>query len=266
MTPQDNPDHYKYMPRRTDDPVEIEEIVTVVKEPVLESEVQAESTQPPKEVKNEEINLPWGVQTVCKGILKFFYDFFNPLLIPAYATILIFELSVLAIIVPKGAPSYTLTVCGATCVIPLFALFILRRLGSISSIGLELKSDRVFPYVIEILALGGMTLFFLFKGASPWIWLIYCGATITVFLNLLINFRLRISCHCSAIAALLAVLIAINGDGIPHASLGWWAIGAVIVAGFIGSGAIILGRHRLSEVVLGYATGFLPIILLTLIR
>lgn len=204
---------------------------------------------------------------ILKGILRLFYDFLNPLLVPTYATLLVFELSILSITLPHGAAlSYTLTVFGISCILPLLTFLFLRRIGAISSITLETRRDRIVPYIIEFLAMAAVTVFFVFKGAPFWLWLIYCGGATTIFINMLLNFRWRVSCHCSAIAAVLATLIVINSDGIPHPTLAWWAIGTALLAGFLGTGAMLLGRHRLRDVLIGYATGFLPIILLTLIR
>lgn len=203
---------------------------------------------------------------IFKGVLRFLYDFLHPLLVPAYATLLIFELSIVSLTAPGAALSYTLTVFGISCILPLLALLFLRRIGAIGSITLESRGDRTVPYIIEFLAMAAITVFFVFKGAPLWLWLIYCGGATTILINMLLNFRWRVSCHCSAIAAVLATLMVINSDGIPHPTLGWWAIGTVLLAGFLGTGAMLLGRHSLRNVLIGYATGFLPIILFTLIR
>lgn len=287
----ENPDHYKYMPRpqgapeeteRTDNSAETDAATIVTTPPAPEPEPSIQKSTAHEHIfhesgdgaatthESEDLMDDWrptdSLAIISRGVLKFFYDFFNPLLIPTYATILIFELSVLAIVAPEAGLPYSLTVFGATCVLPLIAFSVLRMVGAVNSISLEGRKERTFPYLIEILGTGAMTLFFLFKGAPNWLWLIYCGATATVLLNLLINFRIRVSNHCSAVAGLLAVLIVINNDGLPLPMLGWWAIGTVILGGILGTGAVLLGKHSLKDVAIGYATGFLPIILFTLIK
>lgn len=275
----ENPDHYRYMPRpkgETPEAAESEAAEEVLVTETVVEEIVIRETEPTEEPKTEETSLNpeeeedafkisplW--KTLAKGTLKFFYDVLNPYLIPAYATLLIFELSVFSMIAPGAALPYTLTVLGATCVLPVIALVILLRIHSIESLGLDRRGNRLFPYIIEFLALAAMTIFFAVKGAVAWLWLIYCGATTTVLLNMLINFKIKVSNHCSAIAALLAVLIVIRADGLPHHSLGWWALGTVMAAGILGTAAMVLGRHKLQDVIIGYATGFLPIILFSLI-
>lgn len=274
-----NPDHYKYMPRLPEEErleraeceereelgndVEQETVFEVVEEvpAAEESPVRArEEVSSDPEPKDFSTEVLFG-----RGLLKFFYDFFNPLLVPAYLTILIFELSILSLVAPAATLSFTLTVFCATCVFPLLTVFVLRRVGSVSGFSLPDRSDRLFPYIIELLALTGITLFFAYKGAPTWVWMVYCGAAVSVLFNFLLNFRWRVSNHCTALAAALATLIVINGDSMPHPSLGWWAIGVMALCGINGTGAIILGNHSLKDVLIGYVTGFLPIIILALV-
>lgn len=200
------------------------------------------------------------------ALAAFIYNFLSPLIIPTIATLFIFLLSLLAVVAPLASLPYSLTVFGATCLLPGIAFIILLKTGFIHSYQLTDRSDRVIPYVIEFLVFGAMAIFFIFKGASPWIWTIFCGGSAIAMINMLINFRMRISNHCSAMAALLAVLIVIQTYGVPPFPLFWWLVGTALFCGIIGSLAIIRGKHSLWEVLAGYATGFLSIILFSLIH
>lgn len=275
---EDNKDHYRYMP-----PGSVPEIPEAA-EPdpgddgdtaqTIEEAIQAiPHREALEEVAIEEDNLPVTPRTSTGSenpelpiMMRFLYWVFSPLLVPTYVTLLVFLLSMLALILPGAALPYTLTVFGATCMVPLIAVYVLMRVGALKDFQMYDPRERILPYVIEVLALGGCTLFFFFKGAAPWIWCIYCGATAVALVNFAVNFRLRISNHCSAIAALLAALMVINRSGFPQASLFWWVVGTVIVAGYIGMMAVVYGRHSLREVLAGYATGFLGIILFSLIH
>ena len=290
-----NPDHYKYMPKPEGEPEPQEgqpaESLEAVEEVVIVESRQTEVAETPsmqaetleEERFDEDVHqdeeegeraafsdLEEGdtaLTAACKAGLRFFYDLFNPMLIPAYATFLMFELTLLALVAPGAAFPYALTVLGATGAIPFIAVFVLLRVGSLGGMNLPSRKDRIFPYIIELLAMGAMTIFFLYKGAGAnWIWLIFCGATTSVLVNFLLNFKIRVSNHCTAIAALLAMLIVIKPVALPGPALGWWAIGTVGMAGLLGTGAILLGKHSLKEVIIGYATGFLPIILFALIK
>ena len=200
------------------------------------------------------------------GILKVVYALFSPLLVPSYVSLIIFLLSLLAIMAPGAAVPYTLTIFGATCVVPFLTIYVLMKVDAVHNFEIYDARARVVPYIIEFLALGGVTLFLIYKGANSWIWTIYCGATAVALVNFLLNFKIRISNHCSAMGALVAALIVVNRFGYPPASLFWWVIGAVFFAGLVGTVAMTHGRHTVWEVLAGYAMGFLGIILFSMIR
>lgn len=200
------------------------------------------------------------------GVARFFYDFFNPFLIASYLTLLLFELTVLALTAPGASVVYTVTVLGATAIVPAVALVFMRRFGAISALSMPLRSERFVPYVLALLTLGAITLLLAFRGAPLWLWLIYAGGCVAIVANMLINIKIRVSNHATAMAAFIAALVIMQTSGMSIHPLGWWAIGAVIVAGIVGSAAMLLGRHSLLEVAIGYATGFLSVILLGLIH
>lgn len=272
---EENKNHYRYMPPGSapeteetsakaappEEKPEMAEESIILEETLTVEEVTSATEAPEDEAGNINIKLPEWVFSASRVL----YALCSPVLIPTVVCLLIFLLSVLRLVVPEAVVPYTLTVFGATCVVPLIAIFVLLRVGAIDSVEMYGARERVVPYVIEFLALGGTTLFFIFKGANPWIWTIFCGGTAVALVNFLINFRMRISNHCSAMAAFLAALIMINRNGIPQTSLFWWAIGIVVLAGFTGTMAMVYGKHSLKEVLAGYATGFLGVILFSLI-
>lgn len=234
-------------------------------EPILEAEPVSEPTvqlPPPPEIPLQPVENEVG----NAGVLRFLYAVCSPLMVPTYVSLILFLLTILAIVVPGGALAYSLTVFGATCLVPSIANLILLKIGALSSLSMPTARERVVPYIIEFCALGGVTLFFIYKGANPWLWTIYCGATAACLVNFLLNFRIRVSNHCTAMAAFVAALIVINTYGMPQHSLFWWMVGTVFFAGYAGTFALIQGRHTLLEVLAGYATGFLGVILFSLIH
>lgn len=190
----------------------------------------------------------------------------SPLLMPSYMTLIIFSVTILSVIAPGATLPYTLTVLGATCLAPLIAIFIMERIGVVKSMALQERRDRAVPYIIEFLGLGAVTLFFIYKGAAPWLWSIYLGGAAVSIVNLLINFHIKISSHCSGLAAMIAAFVVVNGNGFPQVSLFWWVVGTALLAGVAGFIAIYYRRHTVWEVLAGYATGYLGIILFSLIK
>ena len=266
-----NPEHLKYMPKTPgmepeepeaqEVPVAVEEVVEIVEPPEVpvSAIMEQEASMAPSE---EGAEAPKGL----KDLLEIFYFLFNPLLVPAYACLLIFTLSILHIVAPTAALPYTLTVFGATGLVPFLTIFILQKVGVVESFYMKRPGERTVPYAIDFLAFGAMAIFFVYMGANAWIWTMFCGGAAIALVNMIINFRMRISSHCSAMAGLLAVLIVLNTYGIPQVSLFWWMVGAVFFAGVVGTAAIFVGKHTIWEVTAGYATGFLGIILFSLIH
>lgn len=282
----ENPDHYRFMPRAKGEENE-EDTAPRQEEATPERETEETVTLIVEETQEEQYDKPGSAPSGATGSvapagtsavsgnaepwmdsigMRLLYGFFSPLLVPTFVTLIIFLLTILAVVVPGGALPYSLTVFGATCLVPFIAIYILMRVGAVKDFLMLDPRERTIPYIIEFLALGGVALFFVFKGANPWMWSIYCGGAAVTLANFLINFRMRISCHCSAMAAMVAALIVINSYGLPQVSLFWWVVAIVFFAGYVGTVAIYYGRHTLWEVLAGYATGFLGVILFSLIH
>lgn len=281
-----DPEHYKYMPHAPESEQELPEAIETdspVAEPLSQlSESNPTLSEPElpdagSELRVVESESPSGSDShsplhsplltmLSSGLCQFFYDIFNPLLIPAYCTLLLFELSILAVTAPGSGMAYTLTVLGATCVFPVLGIGLMRMVGLIDSISLQDRKQRFYPYILSLIGMVAITLFFAYKGAPLWMLDIYIGAAAVVLINFILNFFIKVSNHCSALAAALAMFFAIQNAGFPHVSFEWWCIGTILLAGIIGSISIFFGRHNLKEVFVGYATGFLPVILFSLMK
>lgn len=264
-------DYSRFMPPSERPQPETRENNVSLPEEACESRESGEATLIVEEValpeEATEIKPGFGLANrFVAGVARFFYDFFNPFLIASYLTLLLFEMTVLALTAPGASVVYTVTVLGATAIVPAIALVFMRRFGAISALSMPLRSERFVPYVLALLTLGAITLLLAFRGAPLWLWLIYAGGCVAIMANMLINIKIRVSNHATAMAAFIAALVIMQTSGMSIHPLGWWAIGAVIVAGIVGSAAMLLGRHSLLEVAIGYATGFLSVILLGLIH
>ncbi len=79
------------------------------------------------------------------------------------------------------------------------------------------------------------------------------------------NFWWKISAHAAGIAGIVAMLIQMTKEGPTVGAMTWWIVGAIVVAGFLGSARIWLGRHTLMQVLAGSAVGFLSVWTLSLL-
>lgn len=190
---------------------------------------------------------------------------FVPLLMPVYGIMLIFSLSFLAY-APFGTKLlFTLIVFGANFLVPMLLVLLLKKLGIIEDVGLNGRKERLIPYIITVVCLAGTGLFLYLKMAPVWVAMFYAGGALAGLINLLVNFRWKISAHAAGIAGVVAMLIQVIKEGPASGSMVGWIVGAIICAGLLGSARIWLGRHTLMQVLAGSAVGFLSVWTLSLI-
>lgn len=159
---------------------------------------------------------------------------------------------------------FTLVVVGANFVVPMLLVLLLKKMGLIEDVGLNGRKERLIPYIITIVCLGGTGLFLYMKMAPIWVAMFYAGGALAALINLIVNFWWKISAHAAGIAGIVAMLIQITKEGSPVVGITWWIVGAIILAGMLGSARIWLGRHTLLQVLAGSVVGFLSVWTLSL--
>lgn len=257
--------HYDYMPK-PEGWVPPEKEVPGQEEIVSES-VEAETVMPPgtdsdAPVQPEDLTPLERVVTRCANLISWV---FVPLLMPVYGIMLIFALSFLRFTPFHTKLLFTLIVLGINFLMPMVLVLILKKLGVIQDIGLNGRKERLIPYVITIVCLAATGFFLYMKMAPLWVAMFYAGGALAAFINMLVNFRWKISAHAAGIAGLVAMLIQVIKEGPASDGIVWWIVGAIVMAGLLGSARIWLGRHTLMQVLAGSAVGFLSVWTLSLI-
>lgn len=187
-----------------------------------------------------------------------------PLLIPTYAMVLIFQQSVLFFI-PFGMKlAFTGIIFGVTALIPMLMVLLLKKLGYVEDLGLNGRKERLIPYLIMILSYSFCGFYMGQKGAPDWVSMFFYGGALAAFINMVVNFRWKISAHAAAMGGIIALLISISKDGIGHPDLVWLLAATVLLAGLLGAARVWLGRHTVMQVLCGTAVGFLSVFLLCL--
>lgn len=241
-------------------------------EPIVPAELESHSEDAPEPAKPEplsdshvqlEDNTPLEhFITRCANIISWV---FVPLLMPVYGIILIFSLSFLSYAPYHTKLVFTLIVFGANFIVPMILVLLLKKLGMINDVGLNGRRERLIPYIITIVCLGGTGLFLYLKMAPLWVAMFYAGGALAGVINLIVNFRWKISAHAAGIAGVVAMLIQVIKEGPSSEGMEWWIVGAIITAGLLGSARIWLGRHTLLQILAGSAVGFLSVWTLSLL-
>lgn len=180
----------------------------------------------------------------------------SPLLMPVYGLLLAFGLSILQLTPMRLRLSIVLVVAAVNVVLPMLLIFLLKVFGFVTDLGLNNRRERPIPYILMILCYLGSAWFLHAKGAPDWLWLFFVGGATAAFINMVINFKWKISAHAAGIAGLVALILRIQRQGWIEPTLFFWLILVIILAGLMGSARVWLGRHTVWQVLAGYAVGF----------
>lgn len=209
--------------------------------------------------------LPTPFERGADSISVFLSWILVPLLMPVYGILLAFNLSILAYTPFRTKVIFTLITLAFNVAVPALLVFLLKRIGLVSDIGLNGRRERLVPYLITILCMGGTGAFMWYKSAPMWLVMFFVGGALAALINMIVNFRWKISAHAAAIAGVVALIIRILRDGFPQQGTEMWLIVSIALCGLLGSARIWLGRHTVWQVVAGYAVGFTSVLFMTLL-
>lgn len=190
---------------------------------------------------------------------------FVPLLAPVYGMLLIFNLSVLSLAPFSSRLILTLEVAAFNLLVPALVILLLKRLHFVDDIGLNGRKERTLPYIIIIICMVATGVFMLVKNAPLWVGMFFIGGAVAGLINLLINFRWKISAHAAGIAGLPAIIVRIMHVDVCQPETAGWLMASIIIAGLLGSARLWLGKHTLMQVLAGYAVGFFCVFFMTMI-
>jgi membrane-associated phospholipid phosphatase len=142
-----------------------------------------------------------------------------------------------------------------TLIFPFFLTLLLLLTKKIKSFDMETNKERIFPYAFTILFYF-FTLLRLYKEPiPPIIFNFIIGATLSVILAFLINFKWKISAHMIGIGGLIGALISValllEVYITPYIILGF------IAAGILGTSRLILKAHTPTQIYVGFFLGLL---------
>lgn len=197
-----------------------------------------------------------SLKSIQLAVARFVSAIFHPLSLPSWTfLILILQQNALQFgIYPLMKWRLFAVVLIASFLLPSLTIYLTYKLGFISSLHMEKRSDRVLPLIIT--ATFFLLTFFLFEyfSIAP-IFLFYLlGATILTLLVLGITLFWKISLHATGFGGLTAALLLCNQfftiDLMPYIAA------TILVAGLVCSARLLLKSHKPSQVYTGFLTGF----------
>lgn len=185
---------------------------------------------------------------------------FSPVIVPTYAIIMVFYFSMLSYAPTSSKISIIAIVFAFTAFIPALAVWVLTRYGDVSDMALSRRTDRLIPYIVEGASLMACGYYLTTTGLPDWVGFFFIGAAVATGINLVINFRWKISAHGAGMGGFIAMILVMNRYGLPQYNLWGWCLAAVVIAGVLGMSRVWLGRHTPLQTVAGEIVGFLGVL------
>lgn len=191
-----------------------------------------------------------------KKFLAFFTYLFNPLLIPAYATLFYF-LVTNTFFYQYEIYLVFIQVLILTLLLPISIFYLLKSLGVIKSKMLLDKKERRMPLAFYCVLLVILTRYSLSIFVIPELYYYFTGSLISIALALLlILFGYKSSLHVLGVASITTFTISISA----YYQIGMLPVVAffVLCTGLVASARLQARAHTLGEVTLGALLGIVP--------
>ena len=200
----------------------------------------------------------YSVNKLIAGVARFMSSALTPLLMPTYGMFLILWVSVLCLLPYGRRVAVLLVSMGITCIVPLIFLSVLRHFNLIKDLHVNVREQRLFPYLFTALCYGVAAYYLHATCHAPqWCVMFMVGSAITVLLMALINLKWKVSAHMAGIGGVIGLIYQIHVQGLSAFDLLWLLCFLILVAGLLGSSQLVLRRHDIWQVLVGAVVGFL---------
>jgi len=193
-----------------------------------------------------------------KVVAKLISILFHPLLLTTYLVIVltVFFPSMLMIRNENQRIIVSL-IFVFTFVLPALNIAMLRSFGTISSLMLESRQERIVPFVFISLLYILVTFLFHYKlPFSSNFNKLMIIITAMIVVSLIITFFYKISIHSLAMCGGIGILLPLNKVS-EQVNLLWPTAITIVVAGLVMSARLFLGAHTPREVMYGSVVGFI---------
>lgn len=183
---------------------------------------------------------------------------FHPLLLPTFMFFVIFKFAPQAFrpLSEEAAPYVLLALTTTTFVIPALSMLTLKLTGTIKSLHLDARSDRLIPFAFVAVFYGVSTYMFYSKiSLNPVLIHLLLITTLLIVAVTVITFFWKISIHSAGMGGVTGFLLAL-AQLFPGSPLLGPFILALLLLGWVMSARLILDSHDMWQVIGGAALGF----------
>ncbi len=186
---------------------------------------------------------------------------FHPLLFPSYLVVVLGFFMPHFLLIPQQALlSFLGLVFVMTFVLPSVNLLMFRVFGTMQSLQMESRKERLLPFVLISIIYSVVSFMFFYKvSINVNFNKVMLIVALMVVMATVATFFMKVSVHSLSVCGAIGITLPLNkavGDG----SMLWPTIGIMLVAGIVMSSRLLLNKHTPREVlygaVLGFSSGF----------
>ncbi len=193
-------------------------------------------------------------------VAKIVSTVFNPLFIPTLGVLTLFNMDTfMAYVLPLRVKTIvTLIVFVNTAVLPMLAIYFMKRTGFVDNMALIKRSERYLPLIIGVFFYF-FTYYMLKQSNLPSLLHFYfLGATLLLIISLFITMKWKISLHMVSMGGLTGLLLATTF--LLRIDVPFIIIFVILMSGLVGSSRLKLNLHSVGQVFAGYIVGILTML------
>jgi len=180
---------------------------------------------------------------------------FHPIWMPLYVVLMFWGMNSWVYFLPQSSAWFYIVIVVVinSILIPLLMFLLMKRLGIISSLRMEQKKDRLFPFLIT--ALFYITSWFVFHNLKilDLVAYLFMVSAVLVFVALVINIFWKISVHSMSMGAISVFVLYLTA--IQFIPSNWPAYIVILLSGLVGFARLKLKSHDSTQVYIGYLSG-----------
>jgi len=181
----------------------------------------------------------------------------HPLWMPLYVVLMFWEMNSRVHFYPQSSAWYYIifVVLINSIIIPLLMFWMMRRLGIISSLRMEERKDRVYPFLVT--GIFYLTSWFVFYnlGILDLVAYLFIVAAVLAFISLVVNVFWKISVHSISMGAMSVFIIFLTS--VYFISSSWPSYAIILLSGVVGFARLKLQCHSPAQIYSGYLLGAL---------
>ena len=182
---------------------------------------------------------------------------FHPFVVPIYTLLIVLVISPLGRVIPATTQlAVWLSAILSTIILPIAVIAVLKRYGVIKHRNLDDREDRAWPLLALGLFLSLAPLSIAGLQSAEIFIRSYFVMAIQVFIFALVSLYWKISMHAMAWGAISALFLMFGPI------FRWAFILSLVIAAFVISSRLILGKHNGLQVLAGFLQGFVVTVIL----